>query len=142
MLRLLKEEVEETLAEVKPDVETPKRCVSIATGRLAGPFLKELGKRIETVHQNVTLQIFEIRNDFFGESITVSGLITGQDLIAQLKDQDLGDELLLPSNMIRSGERVFLDDLTIEDAEEALGIPIRIVESGGRDLVCAVTGEE
>ena len=142
MLRLLKEEVEETLAEVKPDVETPKRRVSIATGRLAGPFLKELGKRIETVHQNVTLQIFEIRNDFFGESITVSGLITGRDLIAQLKDQDLGDELLLPSNMIRSGERVFLDDLTIEDAEEALGIPIRIVESGGRDLVCAVTGEE
>ncbi|MEF2594842.1 MAG: DUF512 domain-containing protein [Lachnospiraceae bacterium] len=142
MLRLLKEEVEETLAEVKPDGETPKRRVSIATGRLAGPFLKELGKRIETVHQNVTLQIFEIRNDFFGESITVSGLITGQDLIAQLKDQDLGDELLLPSNMIRSGERVFLDDLTIEDAEEALGIPIRIVESGGRDLVCAVTGEE
>ena len=122
MLRLLKEEVEETLAEVKPDGETPKRRVSIATGRLAGPFLKELGKRIETVHQNVTLQIFEIRNDFFGESITVSGLITGQDLIAQLKDQDLGDELLLPSNMIRSGERVFLDDLTIEDAEEALGI--------------------
>lgn len=142
MLRLLKEEVEETLAEVKPDRETPKRRVSIATGRLAGPFLKELGKRIETVHQNVTLQIFEIRNDFFGESITVSGLITGQDLIAQLKDQDLGDELLLPTNMIRSGERVFLDDLTIEDAEEALGIPIRIVESGGRDLVCAVTGEE
>lgn len=142
MLRLLKEEVEETLAEVKPDGETPKRRVSIATGRLAGPFLKELGKRIETVHQNVTLQIFEIRNDFFGESITVSGLITGQDLIAQLKDQDLGDELLLPTNMIRSGERVFLDDLTIEDAEEALGISIRIVESGGRDLVCAVTGEE
>ena len=142
MLRLLKEEVEETLAEVKPDGETLKRRVSIATGRLAGPFLKELGKRIETVHQNVTLQIFEIRNDFFGESITVSGLITGQDLIAQLKDQDLGDELLLPSNMIRSGERVFLDDLTIEDAEEALGISIRIVESGGRDLVCAVTGEE
>ena len=142
MLRLLKEEVEETLAEVKPDGETPKRRVSIATGRLAGPFLKELGKRIETVHQNVTLQIFEIRNDFFGDLITVCGLITGQDLIAQLKDQDLGDELLLPSNMIRSGERVFLDDLTIEDAEEALGIPIRIVESGGRDLVCAVTGEE
>lgn len=142
MLRLLKEEVEETLAEVKPDRETPKRRVSIATGRLAGSFLKELGKRIETVHQNVTLQIFEIRNDFFGESITVSGLITGQDLIAQLKDQDLGDELLLPTNMIRSGERVFLDDLTIEDAEEALGISIRIVESGGRDLVCAVTGEE
>lgn len=142
MLRLLKEEVEETLAEVKPDGETPKRRVSIATGRLAGPFLKELGKQIETVYQNVTLQIFEIRNNFFGESITVSGLITGQDLIAQLKDQDLGDELLLPTNMIRSGERVFLDDLTIEDAEEALGIPIRIVESGGRDLVCAVTGEE
>ena len=140
MLRLLKEEVEATLAEAQPDAQAPKRCVSIATGRLAGPFLKELGKKIEAVYRNITLQIFEIRNDFFGESITVSGLITAQDLLAQLKDQDLGEELLLPTNMIRSGERVFLDDLTIEDVEEALDIPIRIVESGGRDLVCAVTG--
>ena len=141
MLRLLKEEVEATLAEAQPDAQAPKRCVSIATGRLAGPFLKELGKKIEAVYRNITLQIFEIRNDFFGESITVSGLITAQDLLAQLKDQDLGEELLLPTNMIRSGERVFLDDLTIEDVEEALDIPIRIVESGGRDLVCAVTGQ-
>ena len=141
MLRLLKEEVEATLAEAQPDAQAPKRCVSIATGRLAGPFLKELGKKIEAVYRNITLQIFEIRNDFFGESITVSGLITAQDLLAQLKDQDLGEELLLPTNMIRSGERVFLDALTIEDVEEALDIPIRIVESGGRDLVCAVTGQ-
>lgn len=140
MLRLLKEEVEETLKEAQPQ-EVPKRRVSIATGRLAGPFLKNLGEQIEAVYKNVTLQIFEIRNDFFGESITVSGLITAQDLIAQLKDQDLGEELLLPTNMIRSGERVFLDDLTIEDVEKALGIPVRIVESGGRDLVCAVSGQ-
>ena len=141
MLRLLKEEVEKTLGEAQPDTKAPKRRVSIATGRLAGPFLRTLGEKIEAVYPNVTLQIFEIRNDFFGESITVSGLITAQDLIAQLKDQNLGEELLIPTNMIRSGERVFLDDLTIEDVEEALGIPVRIVESGGRDLVCAVTGE-
>ncbi len=144
MLRLLKEEVAEALREreVQPDKKMRKRRVSLATGRLAGPFLKKLGAQIEGVYPGITLQVFEIRNDFFGESITVSGLITGQDLIAQLKDQELGEELLLPTNMIRAGERVFLDDLTIEEVEAALNIPVRIVESDGHDLVCAVTGEE
>ena len=69
---------------------------------------------------NLTLQVYEIRNDFFGERITVSGLITARDLIAQLKGQELGEELLLPCNMLRSGEDVFLDDLTVADVEKAL----------------------
>lgn len=153
MLRLLKEEVIETLEEAKEqrtlqeseddkEKQGRKRLVSVATGRLAGPYIAELGRKIEAVYDEVQLQVFEIRNDFFGESITVSGLITGQDLIAQLKGRELGEELLLPTNMIRSGERVFLDDLTIEDVEEALKIPVRIVESSGCDFVRAVTGEQ
>ena len=89
---------------------------------------------------NVTLQVYEIRNDFFGECITVSGLITAQDLIAQLKDQELGEELLLPCNMLRSGEDVFLDDLTVADVEKALQTKLRIVESDGCDFVRAVSG--
>ena len=61
-------------------------------------------------YPNIKVHVYAIRNDFFGENITVSGLITGQDLMAQLKDKELGDRLLLPENVLRSGEDVFLDD--------------------------------
>ena len=77
---------------------------------------------------------------FFGERITVAGLITGQDLTAQLAGRDLGEELLLPANMLRSGENVFLDDMTVEQVEETLQIKTVIVESDGRSFVEAVTG--
>src|SRR5699024_10726351 len=87
-------------------------------------------------------KIYPIRNDFFGEMITVSGLITGQDLIAQLKDQPLGETLLLPCNMLREGENVFLDDVTVEDVERELGIRIQVVDEPGKDLVCAVLNEK
>ena len=92
---------------------------------------------------NRTINIYPIRNDFFGETITVSGLITGQDLIGQLKEKKesgvkLGDTLLIPGNMLRSGEQVFLDDLTVEDARRALEMEVTAVESGGQDLIDAI----
>jgi NifB/MoaA-like Fe-S oxidoreductase len=77
-------------------------------------------------------------NNFFGERITVSGLITGQDLMAQLKGQELGERLYLPSNMLRMGENVFLDDVTVEQVEDSLQVPIDIVKSSGGDLVDAL----
>lgn len=117
-----------------------KRKVSIATGRLAGPFLRRLCESIRGLYPDVFCRVYEIRNDFFGEEITVSGLITGADLKAQLTGKDLGDELLLPCTMLRSGENVFLDDLSVEDLEKALRIPIRIVQSEGSNFVHAVIG--
>ena len=81
-----------------------------------------------------------MKNDFFGEMITVSGLLTGRDLKAQLTGKDLGEELLLPINMLRSDERVFLDDVTVDELSQALDIPVRIVDTPGRALVDAVTG--
>ena len=72
--------------------------------------------------------------------ITVTGLITGQDLVAQLQGRDLGEALLLPCNMLRSGENVLLDDMTVEQIEETLQIKIIIVESDGRSFTEAVTG--
>ena len=81
-----------------------------------------------------------IRNDFFGERITVSGLITAQDLVAQLKDKDLGGRLLLPTNMLRMGEDVFLDDWTLDEVEKALQVHIDIVKSSGQDLLDAIFG--
>ena len=83
----------------------------------------------------MTIHVYEIRNDFFGEKITVSGLITGQDLKAQLSDQKLGTHLLLPQNMVRAQEMDFLDDVTVAELSEALQVKVDIVKSSGQDFV-------
>lgn len=116
------------------------REISLATGKLAAPLLQKLYKDIWEQFPHVKLHIYEIENRFFGEKITVSGLITGSDLMDQLKDKVLGEELLLPCSMMRSGEEVFLDDVTVEELEKALQIKVRIVKSSGYDFVRAVTG--
>ena len=136
MLRLLEEEVQEELAHRKGDERV--RRVSIATGKLAAPFIQENVERVRTVYGNVEAQVYPIRNDFFGELITVSGLITGQDLKAQLKGKDLGECLLIPCNMLRSGEDIFLDDVSVRELEDALGTEIVVVDENGADLVASV----
>ncbi len=133
MLRLLINEFEEAYAEISGDERS--REISMATGNLAYPYLKKMIEKLQTKFPNVQVHLYPIRNDFFGERITVSGLITGQDLIAQLKDKPLGDRLLLPCNMLRSGEEVFLDDITITDVKDALQVDIDIVKSSGWDFV-------
>ena len=136
MVRLLKEEVSEVLDGMNGDDREVE--VSLATGRLAAVYLQELVEKIQEKFPKVKAHIYPIRNDFFGETITVAGLITGQDLMAQLKGQTLGSRLLIPSVMLRSGEDVFLDDITVGQLEEALQIPIDVVESGGYDFVTSI----
>ena len=151
MLRLLMDEFEEAMEMLEEDIASgdfpeedlpdTKRThhVTLATGRLAGPFIKELADKCSKRYPNYTIDVVEIRNDFFGEMITVSGLITGQDLKAQLLERDnLGESVLIPCNMLRSGEEVFLDDMTVTELEEALGVPVTIVESSGQDLLNAM----
>ena len=116
------------------------RHVTIACGTLIGPVIRDLASQITQKYPQVRADVVPIVNHFFGELITVSGLITGQDLTAQLKGRDLGEELLIPSSMLRSGESVLLDDMTVEQVEETLQIKIRIVESDGHSFVEAVTG--
>ena len=140
MLRLLHEEVMDALDEKTDDGKEEE--LSIATGRLPYPYLDTLVKEIMKVYPGRKVHIYPIRNDFFGEKITVAGLITGQDLIAQLKDKSLGDRLILPAVMFKSGEEVFLDDITKTQAEDALQIPINIVKSSGYDLVDAILDPE
>lgn len=137
MVRLLEQEVVETLEGCTGDGR--RREVSIATGELAAPYLREHVRRIREKYPQVHARVFPIRNDFFGEQITVAGLVTGQDLIRQLTGQALGERLLLSTNMLKSGEPVFLDDVTVEEAEKALQIKISIVESSGNDLVKKIT---
>lgn len=140
MLRLLHEEVLDALEDIKKPLFMKKRHVTIATGKLAAPFMKELADLITDKFNRVSVDVVAITNEFFGEEITVSGLITGQDLIKQLKTKDLGDCLLLSNTMLRSGEEVFLDDITLSQLQAALQVKTRIVQSDGRDLVYAIIG--
>ncbi len=136
MIRLLTTEVHEALDELEGDQEEEE--LSIATGKLAAVYLAGFLEEIKKKFPNRKVHLYPIRNDFFGEMITVAGLITGQDLIAQLKDQPLGSRLLLPECMFRSGEEVFLDDITRQEVENALQVPVNIVKSSGQDFVNAV----
>jgi NifB/MoaA-like Fe-S oxidoreductase len=110
----------------------------MATGALAYPYLQGFLERMKDKFPNIQVDLYCIRNDFFGERITVAGLITGQDLIAQLKGRELGEALLISGNMLRSGEAVFLDDITVKDLEDALQNPVHIVKSSGQDFIDSI----
>ena len=138
MVRLLKEEVQEELAALPGDER--ERHVTIATGELAAPILAELGARIREKYPRLDLQVKAVKNDFFGGKITVAGLLTGQDLKNQLSDVKLGEELLLTEHMMKSGEQVFLDDVTVEELSGALQVPVTIVKSDGKSFLNAVLG--
>lgn len=136
MVRLLEEEVVQTLAGMTGDDRKIHR--TIATGELAAPFLRKHVESVRKKYPNVNIQVLAIKNDFFGGKITVAGLITGRDLISQLKGKDLGDRLLLTNHMLKSGEPVFLDDVTVDDVQNALQIKVSIVESSGADFVSSL----
>ncbi len=136
MVRSMNEEVDWCLKEMKGDNRARK--LTLITGTLAEPVIREQVEKIHKKYPNIDAKVIAIRNDFFGEQITVAGLVTAQDIIAQLKDRDLGDVLLFPEVMLRSGEDVFLDDLTVSDVEKALQTRVGIVKSDGESLVHAV----
>ena len=112
-----------------------KRRVSIATAKLAYPTICMLAGEVMDCYPWLSVEVYCIRNDFFGEMITVSGLMTGQDIIAQLKGKDLGQVLFLPENVLRAGEEVLLDDLTLSDLAGALEKPVDIIGSEGKNFV-------
>ncbi len=140
MMRLLESEIDEYLKSVKGSERETE--VSVATGLLAGPFIEKMTEKVRVKFPNSKVNVYPIRNDFFGERITVSGLVTGQDLMKQLKGKKLGSRLLLPINMLRSGEEVFLDDYTVSDLEKYLEVSVRVVDSTGEAFVRAVTNDE
>lgn len=143
MMRLLLNEFEEAMKELQEkisadDLDFVPREISMATARLAYPFIRDMAARMMEIVPGLMIHVYEITNDFFGEMITVSGLLTGQDLIAQLTGKELGEALYLPQNVLRSGEEVFLDDVTVTEMEKALQVKVDIIKSSGRDFVNAV----
>ena len=144
MLRLLIDEFTEEMREVEAHKEMYDGCggeISIATGRLAYPFILNMAEQMMNRFEGLNIHVYAIRNDFFGEQITVSGLLTGQDIICQLRGKRLGRRLLLPQNVLRSGEDYFLDDVTVEEMEKALQVQVDIVKSSGYDFVHTVLGK-
>ena len=101
MLRLLLDEFAEAMEEDRINSrQAHAKHITLATGRLAYRFIKQMAEQMEERYEGLQIDVIAIRNDFFGEMITVSGLLTGQDIMAQLKDRDLGEKLLLPQNVL------------------------------------------
>ena len=122
-----------------PDYEgRSARPFTIATGAAAAPSLALLLDEAAAKCDNLNGKVVEIRNDFFGHRVSVAGLITGQDLIAQLKGCDLGERVLISANMLRDGGDVFLDDYTPQQVSDAIGVPIVPVEIDGADLLAKI----
>ena len=137
MLRLQQTEFRSALSLSDPPDGVP---FSMAAGVSAAPFLEKLMCTAQEKYATIKGHVYAIENDFFGRSINVSGLITGQDLIAQLRGKDLGERLLISNNMVRHDELDFLDDITLEQASAALGVPIYPVDADGFALCDAMFG--
>ena len=139
MLRLLEDEFQDAVNGLNTDEFVKKEeVISLATGKLAYPYLKKMCEIVENMVRGLKINVYAITNEFFGENITVSGLLTGQDIIDQMKEKEIGERLLLPINVLRSGEDVFLDDIRVQDVEKALQVKVDIVKSSGYDFLDAI----
>ena len=139
MLRLFIDEVNYELEKRSGDYE--ERNIALATGTLSAPYLYSMCLGIQMKYPNTKIDIYPIRNKFFGETITVSGLVTGQDIISQLIDIEDIDKLLLPCNMLRDQKDIFLDDVSVTELSKALKVKVEIVGASGEDFIEAVIGK-
>ncbi len=137
-IRAFLESLDEATESLPASVVEPLRS-SWVVGRLVDQALETVTERLNRI-DGVTLRMHGLPSPYWGQDQVVTGLLTGQDLLDGLKDQDLGDQLLLPSVMLRQGQPVFLDDMTLDQVQAQLSVPIRIVH-GAADIVAAVLGD-
>ncbi len=140
MLRDLEEGFLWALEDMEPFAG--QRRVVIPTGECGFEFLNKMLDGLRKKCDNIRIDLIPVRNQFFGGTVNVTGLLTGQDICAQLADRPLGGELLIAGNMLRAGEDIFLDDMTLEELSRRLGLPARRVGGSGEDLLCAILGRE
>ena len=142
MWRSFKQEAEDSIAEADKSAQV-KGCVSLATGTAAYPLIKEIADKLSDIYEELIINVYEIKNDFYGHSVTVAGLVTGGDLINQLKDKKLGSQLIIPDVMLRSEGDLFLDNVSLEEAQKALGVKICTVSGGsGCELIKAILNSD
>ncbi len=123
------------------EILNKKRSVSLVTGVASYPMIKEQVDKLLKLCPNLSVKIYEIVNNFFGKSITVSGLLTGKDICEQLQGMPLYDELLIPLNCLRNGEETFLCGMTVTEMSEILGVPVKTTGQDGYELAEAILGE-
>ncbi|MBO5340887.1 MAG: DUF512 domain-containing protein [Oscillospiraceae bacterium] len=140
MLRLLLSEVRRALELLEEEEMVGAVPFSIATGMSAAPFMQQVVDMAREKYPDLKGRVHAIENRFFGQTIVVAGLVTGGDLIDQMQGKELGQRLLIPASMLRSGERVFLDDVTLDDVERELGVPVIPVAQDGYELCDAIFG--
>ena len=121
------------------ELKTPRK-ISVVTGEAAYPLIKNIVDIATEKWHNLYCNVYAAKNKFFGGHITVTGLVTGSDIIAALKGKDIGDELLISASMLRHEKDKFLDDLTPDDVQKELGVKIKITENDGFEFVSALLG--
>ncbi len=139
LISLLRDEFEYYFEEVTASKDL-KRKVTIATGTAAKPYIEELANKLTDKFPNVKIQTIGIKNNFFGGGVDVTGLVTGSDIIKQIKNIDIGDNLLVPSVMLRHERDIFLDDVSIIDLEKELNTNVILVDNNAEDLINAILG--
>lgn len=142
MVVKFKEEFKHHLKSIENKGLNQSKTVTVLTGTLVYETIKELGGLLTEKIENLHLQVMAITNDYFGGKVSVTGLITATDILKSLKDKDLGEKIIIPESMLKSGEEVFLDDLTVTDVEKELGVKIQVCEVNGRSLIKRILDEK
>jgi len=139
MIRLLRSIIDEDIANLKPN---NIGSFTFITGASAYAEILKVADKITNANSKINIQVKKIANNFFGETITVVGLLTGKDIIAQLKEEKLGEYLIIPSNVLKKGyelgnyeEQIFLDNVTVSDLEKSLSTKVLICDYSGEDLI-------
>ncbi len=112
----------------------------MVTGEAAYGFISSLAEMAMQKNKNLKVNVRAVKNNFFGGSVTVTGLVTGGDIIDQLKGSDLGDELIVPEVMLRAERDLFLDNVSLKDVEEALGVNVSVSSRGGYSICESMLG--
>ena len=135
MISKLEREINDYLQTISDEKINSKKKISIATGHSAYEFIKNMASCIMNKCPGVEIAVYKIVNNFFGETITVSGLITATDIINQLKDKDLGQTLYIPRSMLKADEEIFLDNITLEELQNTMNIEVVPCLNEGKDFV-------
>ncbi|MEE1137683.1 MAG: DUF512 domain-containing protein [Acutalibacteraceae bacterium] len=138
MWALLRSEFEDALGEC--EITSLNRKVTVVTGEAAYPLIKELSQKAENKIEGLSVQVVAAKNHLLGSMITVSGLLCGRDIASAVEDLELGEELIIPPNCLRSEGDMFLDDMTVEELSDKLKIRVTQNGPGGEDLLSALTG--
>lgn len=141
MVVKFKQEFGDHLKTIKDKVLDRPKTVTVLTGTLIFETIEGLGRLLVEKIKNLNLQVISINNDYFGGKVSVTGLITATDIVKTLKGKNLGDRIIIPESMLKSGEEVFLDDLTVTDIEKELGVKVQVCEVNGASFINRIVEE-